>query len=154
MRVWEVETDSLPVLAVPDADGLIVAGPLVEPGSDGCVPVLFHQIGMGPLVPAALRAGDREETGTVTVHARTCPADSTRLAFLVGRYVRGEREAAGLVMPVVTVGVALRPEESGPEVVPLSHRVRLHAGSGWVERTVWELVTANMFAVLRTVGRI
>ncbi|TFE23814.1 hypothetical protein E0F15_22740 [Frankia sp. B2] len=155
-RLWDVQAGNVPDVELPGGDGLLLAGPVLDVDCNRAVQVRVRPVEDGPLLPAAVAATAQDGVATVTAHPRTCPPGNTRLAFLLGRYIHGDRVAAGVDMPVVTVGCALRPEEfGGVGIMPVSHRVRLLDGGGrWVEHTMWEVMSLPRYAALARENRL
>ncbi len=141
-RTWDVPAEDIPQLLHPGCAGLLVAGPLVARDSGGHVHTDFLPARGGRrLVGWALRTVADTGGGTVTVWPSGATVMQTGVAFLIGRYIRGEREWAGdRDLAVVTVGVAPGPEDLDVAVTPVPHRMRVETCSRTVDYTAWELL--------------
>ncbi|SNQ49333.1 conserved hypothetical protein [Frankia canadensis] len=143
-KLWRFRT--LPQMDLPDRDGVIVAEqPTYVVTLDLAeVVVDFIPVRQDALLRTALGLATVPGIGTLTIHRRDVPAESTILAYALAQRLRLLSRSMGLVM----IGV----EPDDPEATPegghvVRHGVELQTPDGSrVERGVWEIMTPHRHA--------
>jgi len=132
------------------ADGLVLSrAPWPSPGHDSSGGSAGLLLPRSVLVRVALELAERHpQVGPIVIWPRGVPAEQAAVALAVGALLHAHRPVGGA--PPVTCAARPPTRRTRPVLRHLAHVTsdRDVCGSGTVERTVWEVMTAGVPAAL------